>query len=478
MWSRLRYLSIRAKLTAWYLAVIFLGAVLFGVVSYGILRHALLVEKQSHLLGRETRLLHMLEANRAPGGSESLEVQLANYALVTHEGNLFELRRADNSLLFPLVEQQAAWAAPYEHPCIKRSFALKLIDGVSVLVMCHQAMIAGEPMTLYAGSSLEEEFDVLQAYQRALLLLMPVIFLLALVCGYFLSRRAMEPIDRMTRAAVGIGIGNLSQRLPVPPAKDEVQQLAVAWNQLLARLEAAVKRLSQFSADASHDLRTSITVMLATAQLSLNRNRSEEEYREHLDRIATECRTATTLLDALLSMARSDNFIHEMSLERLDLCDLIVSGCRRVEDVAEANQILLDWSLPAEPIYIEGDRLLVQRLLGILLDNAIKFTPQYGQVRVELEAEKHHTLLHVRDTGVGMSHDTRRQIFDRYYQADLRERSTKAGLGLGLSIARWIADAHRAELTVESVLQEGSVFTIRMPRELRGEAEPASESTL
>lgn len=112
MWSRLQKLSIRARLTLWYLAVIFLGAVLFGVVSYGILRHALFVEKQSHLLGREVRLLRLLEANRQQGVRDSLESQLAGYALVTHEGNLFELRRLDNSLLFPQTEDKAAWAEP------------------------------------------------------------------------------------------------------------------------------------------------------------------------------------------------------------------------------------------------------------------------------------------------------------------------------------------------------------------------------
>ncbi|WP_446745621.1 ATP-binding protein [Silvibacterium acidisoli] len=476
MLNKLQKLSIRARLTLWHLAVIFLGAVLFGVVSYGILRHGLLVEKQSHLLGRETRLLHMLEADHAQGVGDPLKKQLANYALVTHEGNLFELRRADNSLLFPQAPQLASWAAPYKHPCTERSFFLRSIDGGVALVMCHQVEIAGEPMTLYVGSSLEEEFDVLAAYQRALLLLMPVIFVLALICGYFLSRRAMEPVDRMTRAAVGIGIGNLSARLPVPPAKDEVQQLAIAWNQLLARLEAAVKRLSQFSADASHDLRTSITVMLATAQLSLNRKRTDDEYREDLERIATECRTATTLLDALLSMARSDNFVHEMSLERVDLCELVVSGCRRVEDVADANHIMLDWSLPVESVHIEGDKLLLQRLLGILLDNAIKFTPEFGEVSVALDAEKNHALLRVKDNGIGMSQDTRRQIFDRFYQADLRERTMKAGMGLGLSIARWIADAHRAELTVESTPLQGSVFTIRVPLVRSDDSERALQS--
>src|ERR1700745_2743637 len=134
---------------------------------------------------------------------------------------------------------------------------------------------------------------------------MPALLGLSSVSGYFLSRHALKPVDRVTRAALGIGIGNLSQRLPIPPAKDEIQDLAVAWNQLLARLEAAVSRLSQFSADASHDLRTSITVMLATAQLSLHRHRSEQEYREDLNKIVTECRIASTLLDALLALAQS-----------------------------------------------------------------------------------------------------------------------------------------------------------------------------
>ena len=267
----------------------------------------------------------------------------------------------------------------------------------------------------------------------------------------------------MTRAAVGIGVGNLSARLPLPAANDEVRQLAEAWNQLLSRLEAAVSRLSQFSADVSHDLRTSITVMLATAQISLHRRRSEQEYRDDLDRIATECRTASTLLDALLSMARSDNFMHEVSLQRIDLCELVVSGCRRVEDLADSSGLLLDWDLPSEPVYIEGDKLLLQRLLGILLDNAIKYTPEHGEIHAAVAVYEHDVEVTVRDTGIGMSRDVREQVFNRFYQADLRERKAQAGSGLGLSIARWIADAHRAEITVESALVSGSVFRVRFP---------------
>src|SRR5271170_6579378 len=182
--------------------------------------------------------------------------------------------------------------------------------------MCHMLLLDGRMVLLRIGGALDEETYILRQYRNALLLLMPGLLFLSSMSGYFLSRRALKPVDRMTRAAVGIGIGNLSERLPVPSAKDEIQHLAVAWNQLLARLEAAVSRLTRFSADASHDLRTSITVMLATAQLSLHRTRrSENEYREDLGNIVTECRTAATLLDALLSLARSDNFIHEAAFK-------------------------------------------------------------------------------------------------------------------------------------------------------------------
>jgi heavy metal sensor kinase len=316
---------------------------------------------------------------------------------------------------------------------------------------------------LHIGGSLDEESYILRKYRNALLLLMPGLLVLSSISGYFLSRRALKPVDRVTRAALGIGIGNLSERLPVPSAKDEIQQLAIAWNQLLARLETAVSRLSQFSADASHDLRTSITVMLATAQLSLHRHRSEEDYRDALSKIVTECRTASTLLDALLSLAQSDNFVHEVAFKQIDLCELIVSGCRRVEDLAESSGILLDWHLPAETIYIEGDELLLQRLLGILLDNAIRYTPESGEIRAEVSSTENHAFVVVRDTGVGMSEDVKLQVFNRFYQADLRERKSNAGNGLGLSIGRWIADAHGAELTVESTPLQGSVFQIKFP---------------
>lgn len=455
-------LSVRAKLMVYYLLVILAGLLIFGLMSFGALQYALLQGKKTHLQGREDRLLSLLKENKATGVAEPLIEQLKNYALVTHEGNLFHVHNLDGSFLFPSESRGDDWGLKTED-CTRPVFSRVVIDKQPALVMCHVILLDGRMVRLHIGGSLEEESYILRKYRNALLLLMPGLLVLSSVSGYLLSRRALKPVDRVTRAALGIGIGNLSQRLPVPAAKDEIQHLAIAWNQLLARLETAVSRLSQFSADASHDLRTSITVMLATAQLSLHRHRSEEEYRDSLAKIVKECRTASTLLDALLSLAQSDNFVHEVAFQKINLCELVVSGCRRVEDLAESSGILLDWHLPDETIYIEGDELLLQRLLGILLDNAIRYTPESGEIRAEVSVTTDNAFVTVRDTGVGMSEDVRQHIFNRFYQADLRERKSNAGNGLGLSIGRWIADAHGAELTVESTPLRGSVFQIRFP---------------
>lgn len=456
-------LSVRAKLMSLYFLVTFAGLLLFGMMSFGVLQYTLLEAKKTHLQGREDRLISLLKENKASETPISLEEELRNYVLVTHEGNLVDIQKMDGTPIYPFKNSERTLALQDKGDCSRPSFRSVVLDPHPEMMMCHIILLDGEPVRLHIGGSLDEEVDTLRKYRDALLLLLPGLLILSSLCGYLLSSHALKPVDRMTRAALGIGIGNLSERLPIPLAKDEIQQLAIAWNQLLARLEAAVSRLSRFSADASHDLRTSITVILATAQLSLNRPRPEKEYREDLGKIVTECRTASTLLDALLALAQSDNFVHEVAFKKIDLRELLVSGCRRVEDLAESSGILLDWYLLEEPTYIQGDELLLQRLLGILLDNAIRYTPAQGEIRAELTLENDAAIVTVRDTGIGMSEDVRQHVFDRFYQADLRERKSQAGNGLGLSIGRWIADAHGADLTVESTPGTGSAFRVRFP---------------
>jgi two-component system, OmpR family, heavy metal sensor histidine kinase CusS len=470
----MRSLSFRAKLTLWYLAVTSVALLLFGMLSFGALRYSLLQSKRLTLMQRERRLLLFVEQNEREHKISSLTELLRNYAVIAHEGNLVQIRDIHGKLIFPLETANASWLSHIAKDCAKPQFGDTILDGQPATIMCHNTMLDGSPVRIYVGGALEENLHILDLYRKALLLLLPCLLGIAAVSGYFLSSRAMRPVDRLTKAAVDIGIGNLSARLPLPLARDELWSLANTWNQLLDRLEGAVTRLSKFSADASHDLRTSITVILATAQVSLNPRRSDKEVRDNLDRIVNECRTASTLLDALLSLARSTNFVHEVAFQRINVSDLIVAGCLRVEGLAESSGLVMDWKLPEKDLFVEGDELLLQRLLGILLDNAIKFTPEDGEISVEAHETESGVLVIVRDTGIGISEDIRRNIFDRFYQADLRDRKDKAGSGLGLAIARWIADAHRAELAVESTPTKGSEFQIWFPASTSWHSNPAT----
>lgn len=454
-------LSIRAKITLWNFALSAVALCLFGVISFGALRFTLLAIKQKSLARREQRLLLLLD--QTPATTSSLNAALQQYAITTHEGNLFQIRATDGHLIFPEKSPFSDWLSQPTWNCSHAIF--KEIHSASqpIAIYCHAAVLHGRPVTLYFGGALDEDFQLLNTYVRMQLVALPLLMCLAAFGAFLLSKRALAPVDRMTKAIVEMGVNDLSARLPEPHAHDELWHLAITWNQLLARLDSAVQRLTKFSADASHDLRTSITVILTNAELSLQRKRSQEEYRDCIARIADECRTATTLLDALLALARSDNFVHESNFKKINAAELVVAACRRVEDLAGSKGIILDWSLPEEDPFIEGDDLLLQRLLGILLDNAIKYTPESGQIIAEVRTSAFDVTLTVMDTGIGISEAAQQRIFDRFYQADLRERRREPGNGLGLSIAKWIADAHRATLTVESTLMVGSTFQIRFP---------------
>lgn len=457
-------LSIRAKITLWNFALSAVALCMFGIVSFGALRFTLLENKQKSLARREQRLLLLL--NQAFATTSSLDAELQKYAITTHEGNLFQIRDGDGQLIFPKKSAFTDWLGQPTWNCSHPVFRELRSTNQPVAVYCHEVTLDGRPVTLYFGGALDEDFQILKTYVRMQLVALPLLMCLAAFGAFLLSKRALAPVDRMTKAIVAMGVNNLSARLPEPRAHDELWHLAITWNQLLTRLEAAVQRLTKFSADASHDLRTSITVILTNAELSMQRKRSVEEYRDCIARMAGECRTATTLLDALLALARSDNFVHESAFKKINAAELVVAACRRVEDLAVSKGIILDWQLPEEDPFIEGDDLLLQRLLGILLDNAIKYTPESGQIVVQVSARALDVTVTVTDTGIGISEAAQQRIFERYYQADLRERRGEPGNGLGLSIAKWIADAHRAILAVESTPMVGSAFQVQFPSAL------------
>jgi signal transduction histidine kinase len=277
--------------------------------------------------------------------------------------------------------------------------------------------------------------------------------------GFALSHRALRPLNRITTEARAISIQDLKHRLPVPRTGDELQVLAETWNELLARLEIAVGRLTQFTGDISHDLRTTITVMLTTVEFALRRNRPEGYYREVLTTIATECRTTSQLLDDLLAAARADIVQRNIHWQPVDVSEITLEVCEHLRAKAEIKQQVLR-SRVCGSAWTRGDISMLRRLLNILLDNAIKYTPGSGTIEVSLERVDTRLELKVSDSGIGIPPDALSRIFDRFYKVDESRNQEDGSSGLGLAIAKWIVEAHNATIQVSSVLNEGSTFTV------------------
>jgi heavy metal sensor kinase len=456
--------SIRVQLTQWYALVVLVALCLFGVVSYIALRHAMAASKSDTLLRREERIfiyLHTLDPNR---DSRPWLLQLGDYAKAAPEGELIQVYSAKGERLYPHGTPALKVSWPSKADCTAPCFGDALVNRHPVRTMRHDHVIAGQPVRVCMAGSMVEHLDILHYFRSALLWCLPLVLILSGLGGYLLSARALKPVDRMTKTAVEIGIRNLSNRIPVENSGDEVQRLAEAWNDLLSRLEDAVERQRQFTSDASHDLRTSIAVILATGQLTLRHQRTEEEYREAIATMVSECDSTSHLLEDLLLLARGDALPAKTDHRPVNLNALVSEVSQRASSLAAAMGQRIDVDTTAEPIVISGDDKLLPRLLSILIDNAVKYTPAGGSIHVSLQrCGDGLAHLKVQDTGIGISPELLPKIFDRFYRADPVRSRNSGGFGLGLAIAKSIAAAHSAEISVSSVLNEGSTFVVKFP---------------
>jgi two-component system heavy metal sensor histidine kinase CusS len=309
--------------------------------------------------------------------------------------------------------------------------------------------------------SLEDVLVLMRDLLRLLLLMVPAVVGIACLGGYWLSLRALRPVDEITAVAKSIGLQNLSQRIVVPQTGDELQRMAETWNEVLSRLESSVKRMRQFTADASHELRTPLALIRASAELALRREREPGAYRKTLHGIEEQAEYMTKLTESLLTLARADSGSLGLALQPLDLNPLVASVVRQNEALAVAKQIQLKAETTNGAVLVEANDAALRRLLLILLDNALKFTPGGGTVTATVEPTPRGARVSVSDTGPGIAPDALPFIFDRFYRGD-PARENGAGFGLGLSIAQVIAEAHESKIAVSSAAGAGSRFWLEL----------------
>jgi two-component system OmpR family sensor kinase len=329
---------------------------------------------------------------------------------------------------------------------------------------------SGEAYLIVVSQSLKPVKEDLETLRGIFYLAVPVALILAGLGGSFLARKSLGPVVKMSDAARRIGAENLEQRLPVANPRDELGQLAVTFNELLSRLNAAFAQQRRFMADASHELRTPLSVMNTTAQVTLEKTRRDEaEYRDAITIMAEQTRRLARIVQDMFTLARVDAGRRELQEKSFYLDELMAETVRAARVLAVRKEVTVAFDPPAETPYFGDEGLLRQMVLN-LLDNAIRHTPAAGTVSLQLGRQDSSHLITVADTGAGIPAEAQPHIFERFYRVD--ESRTRAcednggngsGAGLGLSIARWIAEAHEGHLVLRSSDHRGSVFAVTLP---------------
>lgn len=446
-------MSIRLRLIIWHCAVFAIGVISFALVVWFGTRAVLRDQIDTGLILQANGLQQFLQRETLGPGEAAAVEEIREFSTGLPEGTGVQLFNRDGKLL-------------YSQPAIKLAAILE--QPATLIHQGNPFRAFGQPVTVFGQEyrftlwrSLKDSEEALDDLRLVLVALVPAFILLSFGGGWFLGIRALQPVDEITETAKKISLQNLSGSLPVPRHRDELQRLCLAWNEMLHRLYKSANQLQQFTADASHELRTPVALIRATAELTLRQERSPDDYRHALRKVQTESEELTHIIEDLLELSRAESSQSGFFFEPLRVQDLVLTIRPAVENMATKNGVDFDVHVPSEELRVPGDRGALRRMLLALLDNAIKFTPSPGRVELRAARIEHQVVLEIRDTGIGISEQDLPRIFDRFYQAD-NSRSGR-GVGLGLSIVQRIVKAHHGEITIESQPGQGSIVRVFLP---------------
>lgn len=460
----MKKLSIGVRLMLWYLAIFALGEIVFGASMWFILRDNLydLVDDQLETQIEDVKTF--LQAQSKDTSIEELREELRETYAAEHSGEFLQVSVESGDVVYrsAFLESHPSILRP---PAQVQDLQLKTrhADGKHFRFAFEKLSVNGHVYTIDMGAPADDAVDTLKLFRSSLLMFAPILLLVAAGVGYWMSRRALAPVDALVRTAHQIGGANLNSRLEKLQTGDELQRLSDTLNQMLDRIESAFLRVTQFTADASHELRTPVSLIRTEAELALRRSRGEAEYCESLRHILVEAERTTLLIEQLLELARADSGRESVDLQPLDLGTILRSVAENWRQVAAIRNLEFSSDI-RDPLSVLGDETLMRRLADILLDNAFKYTASPGRVRLVLEPAEEKAVITVLDSGVGIAKDDQSKIFERFYRVDKSRTRSQGGSGLGLSIAQWIVSRHNGSITVQSEPGEGATFRVELPK--------------
>ena len=329
------------------------------------------------------------------------------------------------------------------------------------------------------ASSLEDVEDALNTLFIILMIAVPFALMVASLGGQFLANKALKPVDNITQTARMITSQNLNQRIKPLKVKDEISRLIETFNEMISRLDQSFRQIKQFSTDASHELKTPLTILKGEVEVTLRKKRMSDEYEQTLRSNLEEINRMSQIVDDLLFLSRADIGEVRLNKEKIDLTEILNEVVVQMNILAQAKNIRIETSNHHGDIHIFGDALRIRELFLNLIENGIKYTEDRGSIHViltkddlphdrsapdRIEGEQTEFVkIIVSDTGIGIAKEDQERIFDRFFRVDKARSREQGGSGLGLSISKWIVEAHHGEITVESEIEKGSSFIVRLP---------------
>jgi len=311
------------------------------------------------------------------------------------------------------------------------------------------------------GTSLEDFDETMTKLLIVMIIGIPTSLCATLMVGYFMARKTLRPVDQIRRTAVKISSTNLDERIDLGSRRDELSRLAETFNAMISRLKDAFLRVNQFSLDVSHELKTPLTILKGETEVALRKDRSPEDYKRLLVSSLEEVDRMSKIIDDLLLLSKADPKDVKLNIGDVALRDLLVDVCMDMRIFAEKKEIELAVNELSD-VHLKGDELKLRRMFLNVVENGIKYTGKGGRVEISSFTDDGCVMINVKDNGAGISEDDIKYVFDRFYQAD-KSRRREGGSGLGLSISKWIAEAHKGSIQVESQPMNGSLFSIKLP---------------
>jgi len=456
-------------MTAWYLAVMALIFVLTLAGMFLGMRAAMLQNIDSDLENRANEMIHYLWKHH--------DLRGRNDSPMTWEDSFYRssgMQRDEE--LYQLQDYTGAWlyqspamkdlAIPGAAPDLKDTTHLtSLSRGQHHLrVLTRSVVVAGKIFVFQFVAYIDPTLAVLDRFKAVSLIALPLLLLTASAGGYWLSGRAIAPIAKITATAQRLSERNLSERIPLPRAHDELHELTIVLNETFGRLEASFQRVRQFTADASHELRTPVTVIRTTAEVATERTRDSKEYDEMMHVILQESETMSQLVENLLSLARRDSGEATAPLTTASIAEVMEDIKGQAGAMAAIGKLALTIAATSNQMQILTHRSTLKRLLLILVENACQYTPEGGSIRISVSHTDAHAFLEVQDTGIGIAQDDIPHLFERFFRGANAREFRSAGSGLGLSIAQALAEPLEAVITIKSAPLQGTVVRLRVNR--------------